>query len=746
MNTKKQREFKYTLKKYYFDKTSTLLLPFFFVTLFLVVILQQFPEFSIKQTFIDSDSNILKAVISLATGILAFLILSVIVVLYEVLRNRINKALVPDNIDNVEALVIPKERIKEDAIRREAQLKDMINFFSNTSADGKYGFIVGKSGSGKSTLLTMFYEKNYTNDFPNNPARLIKRFEAPDYIDGSILEKKLREICDECDTKSDKLERYIVIFDQYERTLENKEVFDYILEFLKETKKTKISSFFVITKDNYIDAIHELKSVISEKFEQDVIRHDLRVKPEEKDDMLKSLKGEMQLSEGGVEYKFFEELLSAYNNASMIEMNIARIYFNNPATFMEKGKGDDTTMLSHEDKIERILEKYFNKIFDGIEDSCSAMIILYAICCSDYSSTLRVSDFKNLTFLPFGKSGDSDLEKSTKTIMGILNKLKEKGVIVSEREKEGKEKGNDENASYIMTHDYLIAYLDSYCSGRLSEQVTTNIRFYCKEKKKRVYRVKKEKAESISIAKSDNAKSEKQAKAEIKKIEKDAKEKIDKINVPSLYYQNTVENNGSSRILAFFLLLLCMAVTAVCVWYEVSGFGVTRFSIFGTEINHTLLAVHILATGSAIFYVYQYLNHFAKIFFSKEGTLEFFLCIAVIVIGIFVILLSLVIYEISVALIGFEWLIIAFLHLALSRKQIPNVNEKARLKREGTLYVIITFILIALNSIVILFGGITVFHYLIFFTLVVMIIRQQIHKDFMLAKIGVFVSLKPEDI
>jgi len=721
MTVKKKREWKDNfLKKYFFDNDSTLLLPFFFFTLFLIVILQQCPSFSIKQSFFDGG---FEGLTSLATGIYAFLILSVIAALYGVSKKIVKKGIEPESLDKVNSFVIGKGYDSKKLIPRTIQSIDLKDFLQDTANQNKYGFIVGKSGSGKSTLLKEYIKNNYKEfivtenhkEYGNHSNRqYVKRFEALDYIKSDGLDRELTKI-----REKKNIERYFVIFDQFERTLENENIFDCIYNFLEELKRTKnviVSPFFVSTKHHYVDAIQKLQKL--NDYNNDYTNNNInnflvQVKSKEKVEMLNDLEeGLPNKTKNDKRKKFFDELLSFDNNVSMIEMNIARIYFKKPSVYNEDGSSDYMGVLSKEDPIELILEKYFNKIFAGIEDSHYAMVIIYAICCSDYSNTLNIDDFKNLTFAP---------QKTIEDILGILEKYK-----IIERPSNSDDEGDkNEKDPYIMMHDYLIAYLEGYCSGRLFEQVTTNIRFYCKEKKKRIKRViKGKKGKAIN-----------EAKAEIQK------------NILSPYYKNTVAQKSCNKFLERCLITLCIIMTSICVWYEIIGYESGLFSFFNIEINHNILALNVLASGSAIFYVYHYLYYFAKIFYSirsKGHRREFFLTCALTIVGMFLICLSLLIYELSVVFIALGWLIVAFLHLGLSKKSIPNENARVRLKREGSLYILITFILILLNFVVILFGGITEFHYIMFFVLVVLIIRQQIHKDFMLAKLGVFASLRKE--
>jgi hypothetical protein len=180
-------------------------------------------------------------------------------------------------------------------------------------------------------------------------------------------------------------------------------------------------------------------------------------------------------------------------------------------------------------------------------------------------------------------------------------------------------------------------------------------------------------------------------------------------------------------------------MVVICSYYEINnGFGERQLFAFtfDTEINHTLLAFIVLATGSAIFYVYHYLYHFAKIFYSNAKKFEFWVSGFLAVGGMSLIVMSVIFFEVSVVFVGFGWLIVTLLHGVLSVKKFPNKIAKTRLQREWTLYLGIAVTLMVLNIFALrFFGGVTELHYAIFTLLVCFIIRQQVHKDFMIAKL-----------
>jgi len=691
MNAIKKQNRKHFVKRYFLDVPSTLILPFFFVTLSLIVFLQQFPQYdlSIKKLF---DGDIFDGLINTITGIYSFIILTIMVGFYAILKNRIKNVIKSEPINKVEPFVIDDYN---KGFPRDKQFKELLKYLNNNA--NKYGFILGNSGTGKSTLLSRLKDENDKgeNYEYGQRVKILREYAIPYKVENELIE--IKKSCN-----NSKITRILVIFDQFERAILDKETYGYIDKFLEETKNTVVTPFFVSTNQQYIEALRHISRL--EIKDKDIHVNDFYIQTEfeDRDKMVECLRQELKKKEiiepNDKRLIFFNEFLSK-DDISMIEVNIARIYFTSSHVY-DNNEDEWKNTLDQEFPIEVILEKYFNIIFSGIEDSYLAMVILYAICYSDYTNILTVKDFQNLTFLPLEKLFNNELENR-----GILNILEDKKIIRQIIDtKQTLE--NTKPTQYIMTHDYLVNYLEDYCSGKLSEQITTNIRCYCKEKKKY------------------------------------EREKNSEGSVLSPYYDKTVIKTDSSTFLKWCLAILCFSVTAVCVWYEITGFGKRQFWGFTTEFNHNLLAMNVLATGSAVFYIYHYLYHFAKIFFSKINTIEFWVCGLVVFGGISAIVLSMLFYEISVIFIACEWLIVAIFHLVLSKKQIPNEVEKTRLEREGTLYIIIGIVMIILNIVVLLFGGITTFHYLIFFALVCFIIRQQIHNDFMLAKLITFVSIR----
>ena len=227
------------IRKYYFSNTSTLLLPFFFITLSLIIFLQQFNHLSIKNAVLNNKFvEILFIYISLIICIAGFFVL---------VRHLIKKELSPAPLTGVEPFIIGTYD-REKIIRRVEQQKKLKEFFDNTFNQKKYAFFVGKSGSGKSLLVGeyVFFEKNVT------------RFTAADYSIQNDLDEKLQTIIEKC--RNENILRYIIIFDQFERALVNQKIFGYIIDFLKKSQKLAISAAFVCMNEDYVQILEKLQS------------------------------------------------------------------------------------------------------------------------------------------------------------------------------------------------------------------------------------------------------------------------------------------------------------------------------------------------------------------------------------------------------------------------------------------------------------------------------------------------------
>ena len=429
--------------------------------------------------------------------------------------------------------------------------------------------------------------------------------------------------------------------------------------------------------------------------------HFLRTSPKEKKDILRYIEDELNLTEGNACYDFFDNLLNDPRSDSvlMIEINIARKYFAR-ASMDEYEK-----ILEQDNPIELIIEEYFEKLFAALEDPELGLVILYSLCNCGYSEGLTASDFKNLTFA------------SKENIDNMLNIFKKQEII--------RQIKNIAESPYIMTHDYLIKYLEGYCNKKLSEQIITNIRFYCGEKNKR---------------------RNKAVKNRITAGEKTSDGNWDEIPL-SLYYRSAINKKTSSNIIVFCIRLLCVAIFSVCVIQEILGYGVRYFKNTEYELNQNIIALTVLAIGCAIFYIYHYLFYFAKIFFCNIKSKNFWICSLLIPWGMTAVILALLISKFWALWLAIEWMIIGILHLSLSGKISKSEKARDRLKGEGFLYVVIACVFIAFNiCIVMFFQGFGMSLWLIIFIIFVFFtIRQHINTDFILAKLGNFVNYSLRD-
>ena len=180
--------------------------------------------------------------------------------------------------------------------------------------------------------------------------------------------------------------------------------------------------------------------------------------------------------------------------------------------------------------------------------------------------------------------------------------------------------------------------------------------------------------------------------------------------------------------------------------HEINGYEERYFfKNLKYEWNQTVLALTILAAGSAAFYIYHYLQYFAKIFLSKIKTFTFWLCVFLIFWGMASIILALLANGLWVTWLAIEWIIIALLHYTLSKRKILNEKAKIRLKEEAILYVFIIIVLIGMNIVVPLLSDNLLPWFIMFVIFVCSTIRRHINIDWMLAKLGSFVDLRPEE-
>jgi len=231
-----------TIRKYYFSHNSTLLLPFFFITLSLLIFIQQFPLFSIKihiheKTFVEVIT-------------IYFLLIGSVIGLFLFFKSRLK--VIPLSLKGVVPFIIGKYD-KEKIIRRKEQQNILKNFFDDSFEKKKYAFLVGKSGSGKSMLVSEYVlgEEN------------VARFTAEDYSIQNNLEEKLNKIINECENEP--IFRYIIIFDQFERALDNQKIFGFIVNFLKQSQNSQISVAFVCMNEDYVRILERLKLSMLDK-------------------------------------------------------------------------------------------------------------------------------------------------------------------------------------------------------------------------------------------------------------------------------------------------------------------------------------------------------------------------------------------------------------------------------------------------------------------------------------------------
>jgi uncharacterized membrane protein YciS (DUF1049 family)/energy-coupling factor transporter ATP-binding protein EcfA2 len=686
-NVAQSRDF---IKKYYLDNTSTLLLPLFFGALSLAIVLQQFPAFSIKGLILE---NGFKAFATLSMAIYPAL-LGAIFGLYKLLKYRIgkkeqeNKEAIKGKEHEISIILSNYEKDKGKMIPRERQYKKMEEFFDNTFKHKKYAFVVGKSGNGKSLLLSQFrsiHKANSTLFSTNNEQG------ENDYAD----EKKLKEAIEDIISKNKGAANYhYLIFDQFEKVLLRWESFKITFDsLLKELRKepledTCVRFIFTCRKDKYGDVFEELQGNINEQ----TGTFFLSVDGEEKQDILKHIKTELQLSENDKRNnKFFEDLLEGLcsDTVSMIELNIAINYFKKMKTEIDEMFEKNTYPLKE------IVEDSFKKTF-LLSKPNAGMIIIYSLCCEHYAYGLTLHDFQNLALA------------AETTVEEILESLEEQRIIKKVH------KVYKEHYPYVVAHDYLIENLKEHCKNNLSERIVLNIDFYCREKKDRELR-------------------------EIK--EKDAKLKESPL---SPYYEKAVKEESNFVTRCIIPISLCLAVFLVCILQEAIGYKSIFFSYMKFDRNYNIFAFTVFAVGIAMSYAYHYLYYFTKIFLIDNGAARSW-CLLYITVGSLSAILALLANEFWVTGLAIAWLINAILHFNLSKKFPSNENIRNRLSGYGVMYLIVAVGLILLNIWVMIINksnsSVMYPWFGVFILFVFGAIRQHLNTDWVLSQVGSFTGL-----
>jgi hypothetical protein len=685
------------IKKYYLDNTSTLLLPFFFITLSLVIFLQQFSFFDIRN--IIQGKGFFESFWSLIISGAIFALVGTMWGFYELLKHYINrkvKGYKKEKEQRWSVILSSYEEDKEEMVPRIEQYKKMEEFFHKTFENKKYAFFVGKSGNGKSLLLSEFKSKHNEDSilFSTNNEN-----GGNDYSNAKELRNRIKEVIDE---NKDSEHHHYVIFDQFEKALLYWKTFKAIIESLEDLKKEEhknsvIRFIFSCRKDKYADVFGELQNsnIINNQNET----YFLCVSKEEKQEILEHIKEELNLDDDDKNYKFFEHLLEALRKgeSSMTEVNIAINYFKTKRDFKKTEIAKIDRMLEKNlYPLKEIIKAVFEKTF-LLDEPDLGMVVIYSLCCEDYAYGLTLHDFQNLTFAE---------EKVSKE---ILDGLEEQRIIKKVYE------DSERHSPYVMAHDYLVENLKKYCKSNLDEKIIPNIDFYCKEKKDRDSKKIKEKKDKAK--KGGNVLLE---------------------SPLSKYYEKVVVEK--INIVTYCLIFLCIIIFGVCI-----------HNIIETERDYNTLALTVLAIGSAIFYVYHYLQYFAKIFLIEKGA-TFWLCVFLIFLGMTFSLLALIMNEFWISWLAAGWLIVAFLHFNLSKKFPSNENIRKRFRGEGVLYVILAFGFIGLNIWILedLHSSSDMHPWFgVFILFVFGSIRQHLNTNWILSKIGCFTSLclfKHEDI
>ena len=335
--------------------------------------------------------------------------------------------------------------------------------------------------------------------------------------------------------------------------------------------------------------------------------------------------------------------------------------------------------------IKNIIEKDFADIIDSSKDSTLAKTLLYAISHYGYLG-MNINDIKNFTFAP------------TNEIQEMLKRFEEYNII--------KKISKADYANYIVTHDYLITFLEEYCNKELSPNIASNIRFYCNEKEK------------YAITEVRNSSNYYNSFYGIK-VSK-AKSNDNKKCGPSGYVIKT-----------------CTALLAIIV-LSILAFGYITNP--GYEWEFDLYAMAILVIGFSLFYMYHYLYYFARMFLRRPVKFESCLFAAVIIFGM-IMVPAMIIYRdwwgVHIAVV-YAPLGAAHFRMAV----LCNNNEmKRRFNGEGVLYVVIVALFSGMMLFINFLGQIMQPWYIIYLAFIILTIRQHINEDFIIAKLSSFVVL-----
>jgi len=668
-----------TERKFYFDMDSTLMIPLAFIYMLIFVALQPIEYFSVKNwNSADINGLVFWGFWLALLGVFA----TVCFVRHFILKYR---SLASDK--NLPSFIVNKENSKKGELLNRDEIKRQLEqFLHQTFIKDKYAFVVGKSGSGKSLLTYDYAEKN---------KNIAKRFEASDYINELGFKENLEKIIEDNEDK-----RFIIIFDQFERAFKDKKIFNYIrnfLVYLRKTKNRRVSVAFVCTTETYSEINEDFEFSIRKEVKGDNVQFEFDAKfikftEEEMKPIMRQLLNDSKLAK----YKtYFEKLLDdlILNNAAMIDLNIARVFF------AREDIDDDVKqkIQNYSNSRDLIWEEYFEQVFAKLEYPEQALVVLYAIC--KYPDGLTIKDFQNLTFAP---------KENLMNDKGVFKMLCDLKII------EKVDKGGGE-VSYIMTHDRLIEYLEIHCKGKLYEKVTQNIDFYCKEKE-------------IEKKKHKNA------------------------NRLSYYYENTVNNQNSSKLITYCMIFLYISVFVSSVWLIFQGYRTKM--LFGLEYRWdiTLHLMTIAAIFMAIYYIYHYLQYFAKIFLSKKKSMEFWLSVVLIVWGTTSVNLALIWNGLFAAWLAIEWFFIGVLHVVFSSKSFLKENTRDLMKSEGILYIYVALVLIGFNVGILWLAGPNVHEMILkhigipmFVLFTFDLIRRHVQRDWMLSKVGSFVNISMKD-
>ncbi len=738
-------------EKYYLSNRNTLIIPFVFMSISLLVLLQGNDSVSmIKNISMDDITSFFRSAWDINADFFELsnskliLILSasysvaivVMLVIFNFISGTIKKKYAQKIAKTNGKLEFMPPPIPEDTKNKEAPsfkhriprkelLEKLGDFIENFPSKKNNAFIVGKSGIGKSLLMKDYEESKGNVALITDYNSITQKTLIENFIE-NVSEKRIKGIP-------------IVIFDQFERAIanepepepepehsledenteedkhnsEDKENRKQTIRWIKDILKNKEIRFIFVCKDEGLSRVLEIFASSVTEYQSFFFEKAIRDISKNESDVIKEYWEKEIITKRNYENKkqFIENICLMYQNETlrMIEISILMSYFE---MLQETEESKDIENIldyySNGSNVKKLLESYFDILFSAStkgssSTSCSAteaMIMVYSLCCDRRFGRfygLCHIDFKNIAFM-------KDFE-----IGRVLDVFTKQNII--------KKVYIDDSNRYILSHDYLVYYLDSYCEKYLHPQIVSNVRYYCHE--------------VIGLDIDGN-----QVDTRI-----DHDKNCDN-TVLSKYCSAFVDDESTVKIVNYSMIALTIAL-AITVCHVV--LRENALYLCDADDNHKSImfevfsrySLAILAVGCSAYYVYHHLLHFTRIFLSFKETeyQRFLLSAAMILCNSIAVVLSLLYQNWWAA-----WTSIGFITVGLMHKSISEIcheNVRDLFRKEGTVFITIACIIIFLNFIVYYIMNQDMHSwYLVYTAFMLLTIRQHINTDYMLSKLG----------